>query len=138
MKTSVVRSASVARDEAAQVSAPTAVLEAPVLAENRSNSAPPAVRRKPNTLPAAPSGRHFAVLPPDEHAGNRQAETFYLQKQVQLQTQMVLILEDGTRLQGVIEWYDRNSMKIRGRSRVLVYKSAIKYLYKAGEVGAPE
>jgi sRNA-binding regulator protein Hfq len=64
---------------------------------------------------------------------------FYLQKQIQLQTQMVFILEDGTRIQGVVEWYDRNSIKVRGKSRVLIYKSAIKYLYKAGEIGtAPE
>jgi sRNA-binding regulator protein Hfq len=75
----------------------------------------------------------------EDHGSNRQAELFYLQKQIQLQTQMVIILEDGARVQGVIEWYDRNSIKVRGKARVLVYKSAIKYLYKAGEIGsAPE
>ena len=72
----------------------------------------------------------------DEHGSNRQAELFYLQKQIQLQTQMVFILEDRTRVQGVIEWYDRNSIKVRGKSRMLIYKSAIKYLYKAGELGS--
>ena len=52
---------------------------------------------------------------------------------------MVFILEDGARVQGVIEWYDRNSIKVRGKSRLLIYKSAVKYLYKAGEIGsAPE
>jgi sRNA-binding regulator protein Hfq len=72
-----------------------------------------------------------------EDAGlNRQAEQFYLQKQVQQQTQMVFVLEDGARVQGVIEWYDRHSIKVRGRSRTLIYKSAVKYLYKAGEVGS--
>ncbi len=74
-------------------------------------------------------------MPLDEHGSNRQAELFYLQKQIQLQTQMVFILEDTTRIQGVIEWYDRHSIKVRGKSRVLIYKSAIKYLYKAGELG---
>ena len=72
----------------------------------------------------------------EDHASNRQAELFYLQKQIQLQTQMVFILEDGARIQGVVEWYDRNSIKVRGKSRVLIYKSAIKYLYKAGEIGS--
>lgn len=81
----------------------------------------------------------FAALQPEDDVVNRQAELFYLQKQIQLQTQMVFILEDGERIQGVVEWYDRHSIKVRGRSRVLIYKSAIKYLYKAGEVGtAPE
>jgi sRNA-binding regulator protein Hfq len=95
--------------------------------------------RKQRRLPPAALTKRFAAAQPDDHATNRQAELFYLQKQIQLQTQMVLILEDGLRIQGVIEWYDRNCMKVRGKSRVLVYKSAIKYLYKAGEVGsAPE
>jgi sRNA-binding regulator protein Hfq len=49
---------------------------------------------------------------------------------------MVFVLEDGSQVQGVIEWYDRLSIKVRGRSRVLIYKSAIKYLYKAGEIGS--
>jgi sRNA-binding regulator protein Hfq len=83
--------------------------------------------------------RYFTPAPQDENASNRQAELFYLQKQIQLQTQMVFILEDGARVQGVIEWYDRNSIKVRGKSRLLIYKSAVKYLYKAGEIGsAPE
>jgi sRNA-binding regulator protein Hfq len=48
---------------------------------------------------------------------------------------MVVVLEDGRQVHGVIEWYDRNAIKIRGRQRMLVYKSAIKYIYKQGENG---
>lgn len=92
--------------------------------------------RKSRTSAATGATRRFAAEYSDEHATNRQAELFYLQKQIQTQTQMVFILEDGSQIQGVIEWYDRNSIKVRGRSRVLIYKSAIKYLYKAGEVGS--
>lgn len=66
---------------------------------------------------------------------HRHAELFYLQKQIYSQTPMVIVLEDGERLEGCIEWYDRNSLKIRGRARTLVYKSAIKYMYKLGENG---
>ena len=95
----------------------------------------PSVRRARGVNPSPSIHHHTAVLP-DEHGSNRQAELFYLQKQIQLQTQMVFILEDQTRIQGVIEWYDRNSIKVRGKSRVLIYKSAIKYLYKAGELGS--
>jgi sRNA-binding regulator protein Hfq len=95
--------------------------------------------RKLRRLPPVAPLKRFAAAQPDDHATNRQAELFYLQKQIQLQTQMVLILEDGSRVQGVIEWYDRSCIKVRGKSRVLVYKSAVKYLYKAGEMGsAPE
>lgn len=64
---------------------------------------------------------------------NSSTEAFYFQKQIQTQTLMVIVLEDGQQLEGCIEWYDSNSIKVRGASRTLVYKSAIKYLYKAGE-----
>ncbi len=61
------------------------------------------------------------------------AEAFYFQKQIQSQTQMVFVLEDGGQIEGVIEWYDRNCIKVRNNGRVLIYKSAIKYLFKASE-----
>jgi RNA chaperone Hfq len=66
---------------------------------------------------------------------NRHAELFYLQKQIQSQTPMVIVLEDGEKIEGCIEWYDRYSLKVRGRTRMLIYKSAIKYMHKLGEVG---
>jgi sRNA-binding regulator protein Hfq len=62
------------------------------------------------------------------------AESFYFQKQVQTQTQMVFVLEDGEQIEGQIEWYDRNVIKVKqGPNRILIYKTGIKYLYKAGE-----
>jgi sRNA-binding regulator protein Hfq len=69
----------------------------------------------------------------EDSAGHRQAELFYLQKQIQSQTPMVIVLEDGERLEGCIEWYDRGVLKIRGRAKVLIYKSAIRYMFKVGE-----
>ncbi len=102
--------------------------------ENSSRPTPATRRARPATAAAAII-HHHGSLAPEEQGSNRQAELFYLQKQIQLQTQMVFILEDRTRVQGVIEWYDRNSIKVRGKSRMLIYKSAIKYLYKAGELG---
>jgi sRNA-binding regulator protein Hfq len=65
----------------------------------------------------------------------RHAELFYLQKQIQSQTPMVLVLEGGEVIEGCIEWYDQNALKVRGSARTLVYKSAIKYMYKLGDVG---
>jgi sRNA-binding regulator protein Hfq len=92
--------------------------------------------RRSRALPVGSAPKRFIATHLDEHAVNRQAELFYLQKQIQLQTQMIFVLEDGARIQGVVEWYDRQSIKVRGKSRVLIYKSAIKYLYKAGEIGS--
>jgi host factor-I protein len=62
------------------------------------------------------------------------AEAFYFQKQMQLQTEMTVVLEDGEQVHGVIQWYDKCVVKLRvGRSRVMIYKSGIKYMYKASE-----
>jgi hypothetical protein len=91
-------------------------------------------------VPSAPARSHVA-------SDASHAEAFYLQKQMQTQTPMVFILEDNEKIEGTIEWYDRNAIKIRSTgspslrfnrrsdaaSRVLIYKSTIKYLYKAGE-----
>jgi len=93
----------------------------------------PAHRRNQSST-MTPSFRfsHYEV---EDNAAHRQAELFYLQKQIQSQTPMVIVLEDGERLEGQIEWYDRGALKVRGRAKILVYKSAIKYMYKLGEAG---
>jgi sRNA-binding regulator protein Hfq len=70
-----------------------------------------------------------------QEIAQRQAELFYMQKQIQAQTPMVIVLEDGETVEGCIEWYDRNVLKVRGRSKTLIYKAAIKYLYKLGDAG---
>ena|SRR5690349_6275650 len=85
-------------------------------------------------LAQAPAHR-FTSHELEDASAHRQAELFYLQKQIQSQTPMVIVLEDGEKLQGQIEWYDRGVLKIRGRNKVLIYKSAIKYMYKLGEAG---
>lgn len=81
-------------------------------------------------LPVRMTAHDTSVEPLQSHA-----EVFYLQKQIQAQTPMVIVLMDGQRVEGCIEWYDSNALKVRGKARVLVYKSAIKYLYKLGEPG---
>ncbi len=68
------------------------------------------------------------------HAESSHAEAFYLQKQMHSQTLMVFMLEGGDRVEGAIEWYDTDTIKVRnGNVRTLIYKSAIKYLHKAAE-----
>jgi sRNA-binding regulator protein Hfq len=68
-------------------------------------------------------------------AAHPQAEVFYLQKQIQSQTPMVIVLIDGERVEGCIEWYDNKVLKVRGKTRTLVYKSSVKYMYKLAENG---
>ena len=80
-----------------------------------------------------PAPFRFAAQPFDREVSDHQAELFYLQKQIQSQIPMVIVLEDGERIDGSIEWYDKHSLKVRGRSKTLIYKSAIKYMYKLGD-----
>jgi sRNA-binding regulator protein Hfq len=81
----------------------------------------------------APQGIRLTAHAAEEDTTVRQAELFYLQKQIQSQTPMVIVLEDGEKIEGCIEWYDRQSLKVRGNGRTLIYKPAIKYMYKLGE-----
>jgi sRNA-binding regulator protein Hfq len=95
--------------------------------------ATPAPRKHRHAGP--PPGFRFPAYAADGDIAQRQAELFYLQKQIQSQTPMVIVLEDGELVEGHIEWYDRHALKVRGRSKTLIYKSAIKYMYKLGEGG---
>ncbi len=70
--------------------------------------------------------------PPPEQT---HAENFYYQKQMQTKTPMVIVLRDGEQIHGVIEWYDKHCIKVTRDSsaNLLIYKPAIKYMYKEGE-----
>jgi host factor-I protein len=64
------------------------------------------------------------------------AENFYYLKQMQARTQMVIVLRDGEEVHGIIEWYDRHCIKVNrdsGEPNLIIYKPAIKYMYKEGE-----
>ncbi len=64
------------------------------------------------------------------------AENFYYQKQMQSRTAMVIVLRDGEEVRGIIEWYDRNCIKVNrdsGEPNLMIYKPAIKYMFKEGE-----
>jgi host factor-I protein len=95
---------------------------------NHHNQAPMERRERPDR----PAGGK--KLPPPE---TTHAENFYYQKQMQGKTSMVIVLRDGEEIHGVIEWYDRNCLKVNRTSQpnVVVYKPAIKYMYKEGENG---
>ena len=70
-------------------------------------------------------------VPPEQ----TNAENFYYIKQMQARTPMVVVLQDGEELHGVIEWYDRTCLKVNRLDgpNVLVYKANIKYLYKESD-----
>jgi host factor-I protein len=76
-------------------------------------------------------GGERKVAPPEQ----TNAENFYYQKQMQSKTPMVIVLCDDEEIHGVIEWYDRNCIKVNRTSgpNLMIYKPSIKYLYKEGE-----
>jgi host factor-I protein len=81
---------------------------------------------------AASGGRKAA--PPEQ----TNAENFYYQKQMQTRTPMVVVLRDGEELHGIIEWYDKTCIKLlreNGRPNLMIYKPAIKYMFKEDEGG---
>ena len=111
---------------------------------------PARTERKPETVNTG-SGAAAATAPAQEapervrsrkpskkfsHAAEQtHAENFYFQKQIQTQTLMTIVLRNGEEIQGRIEWYDRNCIKLErvGKPDLLLYKSGIKFMHKAGE-----
>lgn len=80
--------------------------------------------------PGVQGGKKLA--PPEQ----TNAENFYYQKQMQSRTPMVIVLRDGEEVRGIIEWYDRNCIKINrdnGEPNLMIYKPAIKYMFKESE-----
>jgi len=78
------------------------------------------------------SGGGKKPTPPEQ----TNAENFYYQKQMQSRTPMVIVLRDGEEVRGIIEWYDRNCLKVNrenGEPNLMIYKPAIKYMFKEGE-----
>jgi host factor-I protein len=72
------------------------------------------------------------TAPPDQ----TNAETFYYQKQMQSRTPMVVVLQDGEEVHGIIEWYDKTCIKVNrddGQPNLMSYKPAIKYMFKEEE-----
>ena len=54
---------------------------------------------------------------------------------MQNRTPMVIVLMDGETLRGVIEWYDKNCIKVHrvNEPNLLIMKSVIRYMYKQTE-----
>jgi host factor-I protein len=80
------------------------------------------------------AGAPAKKIPPTEQTN---AENFYYQKQMQSKTPMVIVLRDGEEVHGYIEWYDKHCIKLNrnGAANLMIYKPAIKYMFKEGENG---
>lgn len=95
----------------------------PPLAEVKAPSATAKQQAKPQAKPVVRK-----QTPPD----TTNAENFYYVKQMQSKTLMAVVLRDGEKLEGVIEWYDKGCIKLNRDEgpNLLVFKSWIKYMYK--------
>src|SRR5215469_12230399 len=107
----------------------------PALSRNdHNNHNQAAMERRERPERPSGSGGGGKKLPPPETTN---AENFYYQKQMQGKTAMVIVLRDGEEIHGVIEWYDKNCLKVNRTSspNLVIYKPSIKYMYKEGENG---
>ncbi len=88
---------------------------------------PPVPNRRGNSSSAVNPNKKAA--PPEQ----TNAENFYYVKQMQAKTPMVIVLQDGETVEGIIEWYDKHCLKIHRENgpNLLLYKPCIKYMYKA-------
>jgi sRNA-binding regulator protein Hfq len=61
------------------------------------------------------------------------AEIYYYKKQIDSRTLMTIILVDGEEIEGTIEWYDRDALKVNRADapNILLLKHNIKYMFKA-------
>ena len=61
------------------------------------------------------------------------AEIFYYKKQIDSHTLMTIVLQDGEKIEGTIEWYDLNALKVNRKNapNLMLFKHNIKYMYKA-------
>jgi sRNA-binding regulator protein Hfq len=95
-----------------------------------------------NPQPSHNSGHNGGPAPSKKPAPPEitHAENFYWIKQMQSRTPMAVVLEDGETLHGIVEWYDRDCIKLtrQGNPNLMIFKRTIKYVYKEGEEGGDE
>ena len=72
-------------------------------------------------------GQRRSVPPTDTNA-----ENYYYLKQMNQRTPMTLILVSGEEVQGRIEWYDRDCLKVNrdDSPNLLIMKHQIRYIFK--------
>lgn len=103
------------------------------LVRPRLPDAAPGSRKQARRQPASLLTHQDPGIATHQQQGSH-AELLYFQKQMQAQTVMVFVLDDGESIEGIIEWCDLHVIKVRHITRTMIYKSSIKYLYKASDV----
>jgi sRNA-binding regulator protein Hfq len=91
------------------------------------------LKEKAEARRAAPPPQHQPPAVKKTHPSEQtNAENFYYAKQISNKTPMVLVLRDGEKVTGVIDWYDKSCLRISriDAGPVMVYKHNIKYMYK--------
>ena len=70
-------------------------------------------------------------IPPEQ----TNAENFYYLKQMSSKTPMIIVMHDGEQLKGVIEWYDRDCIKVNRyhEPNLVVMKRFVRYMFKDRE-----
>ncbi len=65
------------------------------------------------------------------------AESYYYLKQMNKKTPMAVVFTNGEIVEGVIEWYDRNCIKLNRENapNLLIYKHSIRHVSKLSEGG---
>ena len=111
--------------------------------KERAEAPPP---RAPQHRPERPAPRDRDSAPPPSSSSSAaalgrkkvppaetNAEIFYYKKQMDSHTPMVIVLTDGEEVEGTIEWYDRNALKVNRKDapNIMLLKHNIKYMFKA-------
>lgn len=67
--------------------------------------------------------------------GETHAEKYYYKKQIDARTLMIITLIDGEEIEGRIEWYDSEALKINRENapNLMLLKRHIKYMCKADD-----
>ena len=84
--------------------------------------------QQPQQAPPQPPKK---IHPPTDTS----AENYYYLKQMSKKTPMAVVFSDGQVIEGYIEWYDRNCIKLNrdNAPNLLIFKSNIKYMFKLSE-----
>ena len=84
-----------------------------------------------NATLTAPAASRRKQVPPEQ----TNAEYYYYLKQMSGKTPMVVVMHDGQELHGVIEWYDRDCIKLNriGEPNIVLMKRYIKWMFKERE-----
>lgn len=75
-----------------------------------------------------PKNNRKKPAPPEQ----TNAESYYFIRQMTNRTPMVIQLKDGEEIHGIIEWYDKRTIKVHRNEapNLLIYKDSIKYIFK--------